>query len=103
MDGEASVEVRFECPAHGAQPGVPVSPDIEREVAQGRLVLQRREIAFEYDGEPVGGAVISTVYSDENGVPAGPTLPLPDDFPGWYEALRPVCEGCLAAAAGAQP
>lgn len=82
------------CPKHGFQEGIEVSPDIAEAVAEGWALPERQEIVYEYQDDPALVVLISHSFANEHGVAEEARQPLPDDYPEWHGLLVPACSVC---------
>ena len=82
------------CSRHGDQLGVLMSPDLAELADQGAPAGAHRTLEFEHRGKTVHRMIISGDFSQAEAVAPNRALPLPDDYPDWFNKLVPVCEIC---------
>ena len=86
----------IECPHHGEQAGVWMSPDLVAFLSEGRPPpTQHHEIHYVHEGDRLHRMLISDAFALKEGILPTDILPLPDDYPDWFYKLVTVCARCV--------
>jgi hypothetical protein len=83
-----------QCPVHGQQYGVLVSPDLDDVLRVGQPASGVVRIEYLHEGVQTGLMYLSVAYATTNGVPKCRTLPLSAQYPSWALGLVPACSLC---------
>jgi hypothetical protein len=88
----------IECLDHGLQEETYLSVDLLPLGSREELLREAIYIVYEFKGTVVFEMYVSAEFSTTHGLENVRRLPLPDAFPGWFLALQPVCQACVAEA-----
>jgi hypothetical protein len=83
-----------ECPIHGQQYGVLVSPDLVDVLRGGHSASGIVRLEYLHEGLQAGLMYLSAAYAATNEVRVCGALPLPAVYPSWVLGLVPACSLC---------